>query len=368
MRPYFFACYVLSGFFLCWALSLAAVPAEKSQVHSYEVKTIAKGLEHPWSLVFLAEGYFLIAERKGTIHLIDAQGRTVSSFRLDRVARIGQGGLMDLTLHPDFARNRWIYYSSTVQNKQGYATALGRFRFAQGGISEQEELFIADNAAAGSKHFGSRVIFDDRGHVYLCLGDRGEREEAQDLTNHKGTIVRLMSDGSVPADNPFPAARAEIYSYGHRNIQGCVFARGKLWAHEHGPRGGDELNIVRAGGNYGWPVITYGKAYSGYKIGEGTHKKGMEQPIVYWVPSIAPSGMLFYTGDKFPSWKGNIFIGALAGRHLRRLVLQENEIVAQEVLLKNYARIREVAQDEQGYIYLLTDHAKGELLRLEPFD
>lgn len=344
---------------------------ETSQHHSYIVKTIASGLNQPWSLVFLPNGNILIAEKGGVLRLIDRQKRLAASFSLAGVVQIGQGGLMDLTLHPDFAQNHWIYYSSTVGSKQAYATALGRFRFVEGDVSQQEELFVADNLGSSGRHFGSRVVFDDKGYLYLCLGDRGEREEAQDLANHKGTILRLNDDGSLPADNPFVTslgAKPEIYSYGHRNLQGCIFSQGRLWTHEHGPRGGDELNIIRKGANYGWPIITYGRAYSGYKIGEGTHKPGMEQPIIYWAPSIAPSGMILYTNTKFLRWQGDIFIGALAGRHLRRLVLQENRVVAQEELLKGLARIREVAQDEQGYIYVLTDHGNGQLLRLEPVE
>ena len=364
-------CSILLLLLLLAGISLANSQVQTSQEHSYRITRLAEGLEHPWSLVSLPKGHFLVAERGGTVHFLDQQGHMISSFRLDGVSSIGQGGLMDLTLHPEFMHNHWVYYTSTVKHKSGYGTALGRFEFTNGLLGKQEELFIADNIGFGSRHFGSRIVFDDKGYLYLCLGDRGDREEAQDLTNHKGTILRLGHDASIPQDNPFsdiPNAKREIYSYGHRNIQGCVFAEARLWAHEHGPRGGDELNIIHRGANYGWPIITHGRAYSGLKIGEGTHKEGMKQPVVYWVPSIAPSGMLFYTKDKFPRWQGNFFIGALAGRHLLRLVIKDGSVTAQEQLLRDYGRIREVMQDEQGYIYVLTDHANGELLRIEPLD
>lgn len=270
---------------------------------------------------------------------------------------------MDLTLHPQFQANNLIYYSFTYRSDQLYGTAIGRFRINEGKVTRPETIFAADNLGSSSRHFGSRIVFDKEGYLYLCLGDRGERDEAQNLANHKGTILRLKDDGSIPLDNPFigvAGARGEIFSYGHRNLQGCVFYDDKLWTHEHGPRGGDELNIIKKGANYGWPVITYGRAYSGFKIGEGTHKDGMEQPLVYWVPSIAPSGMILYDGTKFPQWRGDVFIGALAGQHLRRVGDVQQE------LLKGEGRIREVVQDSQGYIYVLTDYADGRLLRLEP--
>ena len=350
-------------------IGIVAAEKEQSQRYSYQVKTLANGLSYPWSLVFLPQKAILVAEKRGTLRIISEKGEVSSPIPLPGVSMIGQGGLMDLTLHPRFAENGYVYYSYTYEDKQLYGTALGRFVITENGLQKQEKLFTADNLGNGGRHFGSRIVFDNQGFLYLCLGERGDREEAQNLANHKGTILRLNDDGTVPADNPFftkQGARAEIYSYGHRNLQGCIFSANQLWTHEHGPRGGDELNIIKKGANYGWPIITYGRAYSGFKIGEGTHKTGMEQPVIYWVPSIAPSGMILYTGTKFKDWQGNLFIGALAGRHLRRLVLEDNKVVAQEELLKEKARIREVAQDAKGYIYVLTDAANGELLRLEP--
>jgi len=336
---------------------------------SYHVTTIASGLNYPWSLVFLPNQDILVAEKRGTLRLISPNGEMSPPIALPDIHMIGQGGLMDLTLHPNFQANRLVYYSFTYESHGLYGTAIGRFRINEGKVTEQKMVFTADNLGSSSRHFGSRIVFDKEGYLYLCLGDRGERDEAQNLANHKGAILRLKDDGSIPRDNPFvgvAGAREEIFSYGHRNLQGCVFYVGRLWTHEHGPRGGDELNIIQKGANYGWPVITYGRAYSGFKIGEGTHKDGMEQPLVYWVPSIAPSGMIVYDGTEFPQWQGDVFVGALAGQHLHRIRGVQQVERMQEELLKGQGRIREVAQDSHGYIYVLTDYADGSLLRLQP--
>lgn len=356
-------------FILVLLTQVGAAELEQSSQHSFHITTVATGLAYPWSLVFLPNQDILVAEKRGTLRIVDSSGELSSPIALSDVHMIGQGGLMDLALHPRFKDNGLIYYSYTYRSQGLYGTALGRFRLKEGQVTRQETLFNADNLGSGSRHFGSRVVFDKEGYLYLCLGERGEREEAQNLANHKGTILRLKDDGSIPQDNPFvgrAGAGAAIYSYGHRNLQGCVFYADRLWTHEHGPRGGDELNVIERGANYGWPVITYGKAYSGFKIGEGTHKEGMEQPLVYWVPSIAPSGMIVYDGMRFPKWRGNLFIGALAGQHLHRLVIEEGKAVAQEGLLRGEGRIREVAQGPDGYIYVLTDASDGRLLRLEP--
>ncbi len=353
--------------FVCFFL-LETTFADEEASQPYYVTTVATGLNYPWSLVFLPNQAILVAEKRGTLRLISPNGEVSSPIELPAIHMIGQGGLMDLTLHPNFRANKLVYYSFTYKSNRLYGTAIGRFRIDEGKVTKQETVFTADNLGSSSRHFGSRIVFDKEGYLYLCLGDRGERDEAQNLANHKGTILRLKDDGSTPPDNPFVGvadAREEIFSYGHRNLQGCVFYADRLWTHEHGPRGGDELNIIRRGANYGWPVITYGRAYSGFKIGEGTHKDGMEQPLVYWVPSIAPSGMIIYDGTRFPQWQGNIFIGALAGQHLRRVGEIQAEVI-QEELLKGEGRIREVAQDSHGYIYVLTDYADGRLLRLQP--
>ena len=352
-------------------LSLGPLHGVHAAEHDYKLTTLADNLPNPWSLVFLPDGAMLVAGKKGDLVLIKTTGATRTVTRFKEATSYGQGGLMDLTLHPQFASNGLVYYSYTATNIRGqYNTVLARFRWDGEEVKDNEVLLRADNLGYTRVHFGSRIVFDDQGFLFLCLGERGEPSQSQNLANHKGTILRLTADGKVPADNPFVKrknALAEIYSYGHRNPQGMVFENGKLWVHEHGPRGGDELNLVTKGANYGWPVITYGINYDGSKVGKGiTAKAGMEQPLVYWVPSIAPSGMIRYQGDLFPEWKGDFFIGALAGRHLRRVIMRGDKVAGQEELLAGRARIREVTQDKQGYIYVLTDSNRGALLRLEP--
>ena len=360
----------------CMMISSVAWSADKrvwqSEEYSYRTVTIADKLNQPWSLVFLPDKSILIAEKPGTISRVTFSGKTYQTSRiafLPEVTLHGQGGFMDLTLHPDFATNGFIYYSYTAASGDLYGTRVGRFQWKDGNIKNKKNIFNAQNMARGGRHFGSRIVFDDKKRMYLSLGERGDPAESQNLKNHFGTVVRISDEGQPIKDNPFMGkanALPEIYSYGHRNPQGLIFAQGKLWLHEHGARGGDELNIVKKGANYGWPTIAYGKNYSGTKIGEGTHKKGMEQPIVYWDPSIAPSGMIMYNGGIFPKWKGDVFIGALAKTHLRRLNMKGERVVAQEELLQDIGRIREVAQDDVGYIYVLTDSVNGKLLRLEP--
>ena len=352
-------------------LSFGPFYGPQAAEHDYQVTTIAANLPEPWSLVFLPNGEMLVAGKRGDLLLVNPNGDTTQITTFDDVTSYGQGGLMDLTLHPQFATNGLVYYSYTAKNIQGqYGTVLARFRWDGQQVKDNEVLLRAANLGYARVHFGSRIVFDDQGFLFLGLGERGEPSQSQNLANHKGTILRLTADGKAPTDNPFgnrQDARAEIYSYGHRNPQGMIFENSKLWVHEHGPRGGDELNLVIKGANYGWPVISYGINYDGSKVGKGlTAKAGMEQPLVYWVPSIAPSGMIRYQGDLFPEWKGDFFIGALALRHLRRVIMRGDEVVGQEELLAGEARIREVAQDKQGYVYVLTDSNRGRLLRLEP--
>jgi glucose/arabinose dehydrogenase len=251
-------------------------------------------------------------------------------------------------------------------------TEVGRGRLVDNQVTEWQTLFRLQPKSGTGRHFGSRLVFDRDHHLYITLGDRGERSRAQNLGDHAGSVIRLNDDGTIPDDNPFirlSGAKPEIYSYGHRNGQGAaLFPSGELWMHEHGPQGGDELNILISGGNYGWPVITYGKEYgTGDDIGEGTHRPDVQQPVYYWVPSIAPSGMTFYDGDKFPRWRGNLFIGSLKFRLLVRLRLDGNKVVEEERLLKDrLGRIRDVRTGPDGYLYLLTDADNGKLVRLEP--
>ena len=358
------------------ALALASLlfsppaPGGELGASQYSVEKLATGLPSPWSLVFLGDDEYLVAGKFGW--LLHLSGGTVGQrFRFGEVDPRGQGGFMDLTKHPQFEQNGLIYYTySAALGRSGHGTVLARFHWRNSSVGSRRILRRFVHAGSGGRHFGSRIAFDDRGYVYVSLGDRGEPAEAQNLSNHKGTVVRLHAHGRVPADNPFintPGAQPDIYSYGHRNPQGLVFDRGALWLHEHGPRGGDELNRVRPGANYGWPLISHGINYDGTPVGSGqSAREGMEQPLLYWVPSIAPSGLIRYRGDRlFPRWRGDFFVGALAGRHLRRVIMRGDRVIGQEELRTGLnQRIREVRQDGAGYIYLLTDG--GELLRLRP--
>ena len=285
----------------------------------------------------------------------------------------GQGGLLDVVLHPDFKNNQLVYFSFAEADGRSVGTAVARGQLRGHRLEQVELIFRLLPKSGARQHFGSRLVFDNKGYLFITLGDRGDRPRAQDLNDHAGSLIRLHDDGRIPADNPFvnrDDARPEIFSYGHRNMQGAALhpLTGKVWTHEHGPQGGDELNIERAGVNYGWPVITYGVNYViGTRIGEGAHKEGMAQPIHYWVPSIAPSGMAFYTGERFPQWQGSLFVGSLKFRLLVRLVLEDEKVVREERLLKDeLGRIRDVRQGPDGLLYLLTDESDGRLVRLLP--
>jgi len=345
-----------------------------SEQASFKVVTLAEGLEHPWALAFLPDGGILITERPGRLRLFrdGALGPPIAG--VPAVEARNQGGLLDVALDPGFAQNRLVYLSYAAQGFGGAATAVARGRFAGDRLDDVQEIFQAEPASGGGRHFGSRLVFAPDGTLYVTAGERGSPNRAQDVGDDAGAVHRLNPDGGVPADNPLvgqAGARPTIYSYGHRNPQGMTLhpETGAVWTHEHGPRGGDEVNILQPGVNYGWPVITYGISYGGQPIGEGNAKPGMAQPLLYWVPSIAPSGMAFYTGDKFPEWRGDLFVGALVLRHLRRVELDGETVVGQEELLKDLrARIRDVRNGPDGYIYLLTDASSGALLRLEPAD
>ncbi len=341
----------------------------------FRVVTLAEGLEHPWGMAFLPDGRILITERPGRLRLY-ADGRLHPEpiAGVPPIAAHGQGGLLDVAPHPDFAANGLVYLSFAMRDADGVGTSVGRARLEGHRLVDGRRLFDLVPRSNARQHFGSRLVFDREGLLYITLGDRGERDRAQDLGDHAGSVIRITDDGLVPPDNPFfdrDGARPEIFSYGHRNLQGAALhpETGELWTHEHGPQGGDELNVVRAGRNYGWPVITYGKEYvTGFDIGT-THSEGMEQPLHYWVPSIAPSGMAFYTGDRFPQWRGNLFVGSLKFRLLVRLELDGEKVVREERLLQDVlGRIRDVRTGPDGYLYLLTDASDGKLVRLEPRD
>lgn len=366
---------------LCaWLLPLAHAWAGdaavfSSEQHRFRLQVVTENLEHPWSIAFLPDGRRLVTERPGRLRIVNADGRLDPQpiQGLPRIAAVGQGGLLDVALHPDYARNGWLYLSYAGEGEGGYGTEVLRARLDGYRLKDVEILFRMQPKSTTRHHFGSRLVFDRQGFLYITLGDRGEMERAQRLDDHAGSVIRLHDDGRIPRDNPFlatPGARPEKWTLGNRNMQGAALhpETGTLWTHEHGPQGGDEINIMRAGFNYGWPVITFGRNYvTGTPIGEGTEKPGMVQPIHQWTPSIAPSGMTFYSGTKFPHWRGNLFVGALKDQMLVRIELAEERIRHQEILLKNaVGRIRDVRTGPDGLIYLLTDSPQGRLLRLEP--
>jgi glucose/arabinose dehydrogenase len=357
----------------------AAEQPIRSDKATFRVSVVTDGLEHPWAVAFLPDGRYLVTERPGRLRLIAADGRLDSRpvAGVPPVAAVGQGGLLDVVLHPKFADNGWVYLSYAGAGPGGVGTEVARGRLvsdARGARLEGLQVIYRQQPKAnGRVHFGSRLVFDRAGHLYITQGDRGDMERAQRLDDLAGKLVRLHDDGRIPADNPWPGkagARPEIYSFGHRSMQGAALhpVSGELWTHEHGPQGGDEINIARAGRNYGWPLITYGVNYGiGTKIGLGTHKEGLEQPLHQWTPSIAPSGMTFYTGERFPGWRGNLFVGALKFQMLVRLELDGERVVREERLLTGReGRIRDVRQSPDGLLYLLTDAPDGKLLRLEP--
>jgi glucose/arabinose dehydrogenase len=367
--------FALAALLLVTSAVLAAESPIHSQKHAFRVVTLVQKLEHPWSLAFLPDGRILLTERPGRLRIVSGD------FKLDpkpvegvpRVAAVGQGGLFDVALHPQYADNGWVYLAYSGQGDGGWSTELMRARLDGQRLTQPQLLFRLEPKTTTGLHFGGRIVFDRQGYVYLTLGDRGERERAQRLDDHAGSVIRLHDDGRVPADNPFvkrAGAKPEKFTLGNRNMQGAALhpRTGELWTHEHGPQGGDEINVIRAGRNYGWPVITYGVNYGlGTKIGEGTHKPGMEQPLYKWVPSIAPSGMAFYEGDKFAGWRGNLLVGALKDEMLVRLELDGEKVVKEERLIKGaIGRIRDVRVGPDGYVYLLTDESNGVLARLEP--
>jgi glucose/arabinose dehydrogenase len=335
------------------------------------VVTLTAALVEPWAMAFLPDGDILITERGGRLRLVH-EGRLASAVigGLPPVDTRQQDGLMDLALHPGFAGNRIIYFTYSKSGKGGDTTALARARFENATLTDVHDLFVADAWNTHGGNSGSRLAFGLDGKIYMTVGDRHEQAPAQDLRTHKGKILRLNDDGTIPPDNPFvnrADARPEIFASGVRNPQGLFVepSTGTIWEHEHGPRGGDELNIIARGHNYGWPAITFGINYNGTTISKDTARRGMDQPIVHWTPSISPSGLTIYSGDRFPEWVGNVFLGALSGQHLRRLELRSGRVTHEEELLTRlYRRIRDVRQGPDGLLYVLTE--AGALLRLEP--
>ncbi len=336
------------------------------------VTTVARGLEHPWGLEFLPDGRMLVTERPGRLRIVARDGKLSAPLTgVPRVYARGQGGLLDVALDPAFAKNQIIYLSYAEEDDGIAGTAVARARLGNTGLSDVRVIYRQQPKVMGGGHYGSRIVFRRDGTMFVTQGDRmNYREQAQNLASGLGKVVRINTDGSIPRDNPFitrKGARPEIWSYGHRNIQSAALHpdTGQLWTVEHGARGGDELNHPEAGKNYGWPVITYGIDYSGAKIGEGTAKAGMEQPVFYWDPVIAPSGMIFYTGNAYPGWKGSVFVGSLTPGCLVRLQMQNGRVAREERYLDLGERIRDVAQGPDGLIYVITDDEEGRILRIE---
>jgi glucose/arabinose dehydrogenase len=350
-------------------------PTPKPTRGVVRVETVARGLEHPWALEFLPDGRMLVTEREGRLRIVEPSGRVSPPLAgVPEVYASGQGGLLDVALDPSFAENRLVYLSYAEPGEGGAGTAVARGRLGEGRLEDLRVIYRQQPKVDGGNHFGSRLAFTRDGKLFVTQGERfSHRKQAQDLSSHLGKIVRINPDGTTPEDNPFvgrSGARPEIWSYGHRNVQAAAIhpESGQLWTVEHGARGGDELNHPEAGKNYGWPVITYGVDYSGLKIGEGTAKEGMEQPVYYWDPVIAPSGMAFYTGDAFPGWKGSVLIGSMQPGALVRLELAGGKVVREERYREGElgSRIRDVQQGPDGLVYVVTDEANGRLLRVLP--
>ena len=362
--------------------SAAGQEIKRSAYHDYRIETVVEGLQQPWSIAFLPDGDMLVTEKPGRLRIV-RNGILLP----DPVAGIptvqsgGQAGLLDVVPHPDFASNRLLYlsYSKPGDNSES-TTAVIRGRFENGELTNREEIFLA--VSQGRGHYGSRLAFDKEKYLFITVGDRQapprgdlESHPAQDVSNHHGTVNRLHDDGRIPIDNPFvdtPGAQPEIWSYGHRNPQGLVIhpETGEVWINEHGPQGGDELNLIHQGNNYGWPVVGYGVNYgSGTTIHEGTLREGVEPPKHFWVPSIATSGLMVYTGDRFPEWRGNAFVGGMRGEQLARLVLDGDEVTREETLVQDLGRIRDVRQGPDGLIYLAIDGRGAQrtpIVRLHP--
>lgn len=353
--------------FLPLFLSLAVSCAQKkendvalqTQAPSYKIEKVVPDLTNPWGMAWLPDGSMLITEKDGRlVHFKDGVKTEIAN--VPKVYNNGQGGLLDIELHPKYAENGWIYitYASEEGEGNGGHTALIRCKLEGSSLRNIETLYKATPNTTAGQHFGSRIEFDNQGFLYFSIGERGERDvNPQDITRDGGKIYRLNDDGSIPTDNPFynePNAKKAIFTYGNRNPQGMAKhpETGKIWIHEHGPKGGDEINIVKKGGNYGWPIVTYGINYSGTKITDTTEKPGLEQPIYYWVPSIAPCGMAFVTGNKFPQWKGKLLVGSLKFAYVELLSLDGEKVVGREKIAQDIGRVRNVKMGPDGLIYI----------------
>lgn len=379
--------FYLLGFFLgLSSVSFSCTPSEEegspisqpnlqfvteTEKMSVKVDTLFSEFQNPWGMTWLNEGRMLVTERKGEILIFKDDAYTGQKVQgLPAVYSNGQAGLLDITTHPNYAQNGWIYISYAKPVPGGGATTIARFKLNGTTATEFQDLIVTTPAWNGGTHYGSRIVFDNQNYLYFTNGERGSQNNAQDLKNSHGKIHRIHDDGRIPSDNPFvntANAIPSIWTYGNRNPQGMIYdnAANRLWAVEHGPMGGDELNLIEKGKNYGWPVITYGKNYNGTPITSITEKEGMEQPVKYWTPSIATCGMTVVTSDRYPAWKGNILVAALAGTHIARVEMNGTRTTAEEKLLPGIGRVRQVSQSPDGYIYAITE-ATGLLIKLIP--
>ena len=354
----------LNRIYLLWILVTSLCFGTSALAADPKTEVLTTELDHPWSLAFLPEGDMLVTERPGYLRLIiDGKLHPAPISGLPEIEEKGQGGLLDVALHPDFEKNGWVYLSYAAPGTGGLSTHIGRGKLKDHELHDWQKLFELRPRSRGGRHFGSRMAFSPDGMLYISIGERGDTDRAQKLDDAAGSILRIHDDGRIPEDNPFVGTQGaipQIYSYGHRNPQGMAFHpdTGELWTHEHGPQGGDEINIIKAAVNYGWPVITYGCQYViCTQIGEGTAKAGMEQPLHYWVPSIAPSGMAFH--------QGHLYVGSLKFQRLHRLTLDGQKVIKEEKLFEDrFGRIRDVRSGPDGHLYLLTDDGDGKLIRI----
>jgi glucose/arabinose dehydrogenase len=348
----------------------------KTEAMTVKLELITKAMDVPWGMAFLPGGGILATDRNGKFYRVEKDKALMEITGVPPVLAKGQGGLMDVVLDPDFAKNNTIYLSYSKFKNEGGATlattAIMRAKLEGNQLTDQKDIFVAAPYSRTQHHYGSRMQFGKDGYLYFSVGERGnEKENPQQIKgNDLGKVHRIKSDGSIPADNPFvntPGAEASIFSYGHRNLQGMTInpVTGKIWTNEHGPRGGDEINIEEPGRNYGWPVITYGINYNGKPISNLTAKEGMEQPVHYWIPSIGPSGLAFVTGDKYKGWEGNLLSGSLRFQYLQRSVLKNNKVVKEEILFKNIGRVRDVRMAPDGFIYIAVE-SPGRIYKLLP--
>jgi glucose/arabinose dehydrogenase len=348
-----------------------AISTEKMKI---KVDTLYTDFENPWGMTWLPDGRMLVTERKGEILIFENDAYTGEKIsNMPTVKEVNQAGLLDIALHPNYESNGWLYLSYSREEGDGEVLVISRAKLNGNALTDLEEIFVNGPTWKGGRHFGNRIIFDNDGYLYFSNGDKGSRpQNAQELNNDHGKIHRINDDGSIPSDNPFvdkDGANASIWTYGNRNPQGMIYdsENDRIWSVEHGPKGGDELNLIKKGKNYGWPEVTYGIDYDGSIISEETQKEGVEDPVTYWVPSIATCGMTLVTSDKYPAWKGNILVAGLAGQQIARVELDGTEYVTEETLLQDIGRVRQVSQSPDGYIYAVTE-ATGLMIKLIPQD